>query len=326
MAWNLFQRANVAWLDAWRFVQLLTIFTTPKPFDGKIAVIQRNAIRSWTLLRPACEVILMGDERGIAEAAAGLGVRHERDVGRNEFGTPLASAAFLLAESVATNHLLCYANADIIFLDDFMPAVVGCFRDKPRAMLVGRRRDTPIERSLDFRSGWEEDIRRIVGASGRLREADAIDYFVFPRGVLGELPPFAIGRPGWDNWLLYRARALGCQLIDGTATVTAVHQNHDYGHHPQGWHGVWEGPEASRNVMLAGGRERCFTIDDATHELAGGRVRWRGLRGLRRRFASRAVLLPAIAPLARSIVWLADRSHAARRIFGLTASGTKASR
>ena len=49
---------------------MLTLFSTPKPFRGHIAVIQTNAIRSWLELEPACEVILFGDEEGTAEVAA----------------------------------------------------------------------------------------------------------------------------------------------------------------------------------------------------------------------------------------------------------------
>ena len=71
---------------------MLTIFATPKPFRGHFAVIQRNAIRSWTLLRPACEVILMGDEEGTAEIASEFSLRHIPDIGCNAYGTPLVSA------------------------------------------------------------------------------------------------------------------------------------------------------------------------------------------------------------------------------------------
>src|SRR5712691_10486867 len=66
---------------------MLTIFATPKPFRGHIAVIQRNAIRSWTLLRPACEIILMGNDGGTADIAAEFGVRYVPDVARNTLGT-----------------------------------------------------------------------------------------------------------------------------------------------------------------------------------------------------------------------------------------------
>jgi hypothetical protein len=49
---------------------MLTIFTIPKPFRGHIEVIQRNAIESWLRLRPQCEIILCGDDPGVAEAAS----------------------------------------------------------------------------------------------------------------------------------------------------------------------------------------------------------------------------------------------------------------
>ena len=69
----------------------LTILAMPKPFRGHIGIIQRNAIRSWTLLRPSCEIVLFGDDTGVSAAAAELGVRHVPNVARNEYGTPLVN-------------------------------------------------------------------------------------------------------------------------------------------------------------------------------------------------------------------------------------------
>jgi hypothetical protein len=69
---------------------MLTIFACPKPFtDPHIAIIQRNAITSWTLLRPRPEIILFGDEPGVTEICKELGLRHVGEVERNEYGTPL---------------------------------------------------------------------------------------------------------------------------------------------------------------------------------------------------------------------------------------------
>ena len=65
---------------------MVTIFTTPKPFVGHSAVIQRNALKSWTLLDPDVEVILFGDEQGAAEATRDLGVRHVPEVERTPRG------------------------------------------------------------------------------------------------------------------------------------------------------------------------------------------------------------------------------------------------
>ena len=59
-------------------------------------MIQRNAIKSWTLL-PDVEVILLGEETGLAEAARELGVKHISNVERNANGTPLISSMFQLA-------------------------------------------------------------------------------------------------------------------------------------------------------------------------------------------------------------------------------------
>src|SRR5512138_1171415 len=98
---------------------LITFFSAPKPFtDPHIATIQRNAIRSWTLL-PDVEVILLGEETGLAEAARELGVRHIPDVERNENGTPLISSMFQLAREHSSSDLLCIINADMILMPDF---------------------------------------------------------------------------------------------------------------------------------------------------------------------------------------------------------------
>src|SRR5207247_9696761 len=61
---------------------LLTIFSIPKPFRGHIGTIQRNAIQSWLQLSPRCEVILYGNDPGVAEAAAAHVVKHTSHITR----------------------------------------------------------------------------------------------------------------------------------------------------------------------------------------------------------------------------------------------------
>src|SRR5437899_1115103 len=77
-----------------------------------------------------------------------------------------------------------------------------------------------------------------------------IDYFVFTRGLLDPVPPFAVGRPSFDNWFIYRARSRRAPVIDATPAVLAVHQNHDYSYHPNGWRGIRESEEALENLRL----------------------------------------------------------------------------
>jgi hypothetical protein len=184
-------------------------------------------------------------------------------VAHNEFGTPLVNSLFETAKHVVTSDLLCYINADIILLSDFMKAVRQVASQKRRFLMVGQRWDIDITETLGFAPNWEEHLRTRVTQNGRLHPPTGIDYFLFPRGFWGRIPHFAIGRTAWDNWLLYRARAQGASLIDATQTIMVVHQNHDYAHIPDGVEGAWKGQEAKRNQKLIGGYEKSFTLLDA---------------------------------------------------------------
>ncbi len=109
--------------------------------------------------------------------------------------------------------------------------------------------------------------------TGKLQTNWAIDYFLCRRGFWEAIPPFAVGRAAWDNWLFYYARSRGAWLVDLTEQVMAVHQNHDYAHHPAGTQGVFKGPEAQRNRELAGGEGHLFYFNDATHCLTAQGLR-----------------------------------------------------
>jgi hypothetical protein len=56
-------------------------------------------------------------------------------------------------------------------------------------------------------------------------------------------------------------------VVEASRVVTAVHQNHDYRHHPQGKAGVWFGEEAGANNKLAGGWKHFRTIADSNEVL-----------------------------------------------------------
>ncbi len=208
---------------------MFTLFTLPKPFIGHIGIIQRNAIRSWTRLHPDVEILIFGNEEGTAEVAAELGVRHIPDVELNEYGTPRMNGYFKLAEEIAHHPLMCYVNADIILFPDLIEAVKRVSLE--RFMMGGRRTDYDLTVPVDFAQvDWAEKLREDALKNGVLHGFSGIDYFVYPRGMFGSIPPFALGRWYWDNWLCYRVRRLGHPLIDASACVMAIHQNHDYRH------------------------------------------------------------------------------------------------
>lgn len=247
---------------------MLTLFSLPKPFYGHIDIIQRNAIRSWLRLMPACEIILFGNDDGVADIAKEFNLRHIPQIARNEHGTPLVSDIFEQAQHLARHDLLCYVNADIIFMHDFLTgieSVVSQF-DK-QFLMVGQRWNLDIKMPLVFSANWEVDLRQQVLCNGQLLGITAIDYFVFRKGLWDSIPPFGIGRTSWDNWLIYGARKRGASVIDATPIVMVVHQQHDYAHLKGGEHEAWHGQEARQNFKLAGGINCLFDLHDATHLL-----------------------------------------------------------
>jgi hypothetical protein len=253
---------------------MTTLFALPKPFHGHFEIIQRNAIASWTRLCPRPEIILFGDEEGTAQAAKELGVRHAPNVRRNEYGTPLLDDLFTRAQTLARHDLLCYVNADILLLSDFMRAVEQVAGWRNCFLMVGRRTNVDLDQPQDFDSPqWDARLRNLASEKGNLGWPDAIDYFVFTRGLYSSIPPFAVGRPAFDNWLIWSARASKVPVVDVSAVVSAIHQNHDYSHHPQGEDGAKTGEEAMRNRRLAG-TKRLYTLQHATHELTPEGIRW----------------------------------------------------
>src|SRR5260221_3742301 len=245
---------------------MLTLFAIPKPFVGHINIIQRNAIHSWTRLKPRPEIILFGDELGTREVARDLGVERSPDVQVNASGTPLVSDFFGRASVQAKTALLCYINADIILLNDFAATLGEIGRWRAKFLASGQRWDLDVREPLDFDADdWEKALLERAKREGFQRPPNWVDYFVFDREYAKNLPPFAIGRTCWDNSLIWQALRSGRPVLDLSTRVMVVHQNHDYSHHNGGTAGVWNGEEAVENLRLAGGRRRLSTMLEATH-------------------------------------------------------------
>ena len=251
---------------------LITLFSAPKPFtDPHIAMIQRNAIKSWTLL-PDVEVILLGEEDGLAEAAREFGVKHIPNVERNESGVPLISSMFQLARENSNSNLLCIINADMILMPDFVEAAKQAVKLKDKFVLLSQRWDLDVAQPLDFSDGWENRLRSTVHGQGSLHRPAGSDFFLFPLSPFLEVPAFTIGRAGWDNWMIYKARKEGWAVIDCTPSIMIVHQNHDYSHLPDG-KPHYEHPDTNENICLAGGQANIrYTILDSTHLLVNGKL------------------------------------------------------
>jgi len=263
---------------------LITIFSAPKPFsDPHIATIQRNAILSWLHLGDQVEVLLIGDEPGMTQVAREYKLRHLPQVRRNPSGTPLVSSIFELARSASQAPILSYLNADILLLPAFIDSVSMLHQQLKQFLLIGQRWDLEVRALLDFSPGWDQRLWDDVHTRGQLHLPAGSDYFVFPRALFEEMPDFAIGRAGWDNWMIYHARQRRWPVVDGTPSITVIHQDHDYSHLPGG-KPHYELPESRQNEALAGGSANLYMVLDSNRQLINNRVRrprWSWLRTLR---------------------------------------------
>jgi len=274
---------------------MLTIFSIPKAFVGHTKIIQDNAIGSWTRLGAGCDIVLMGDDPGVADAALRHGVRHESAIARNDYGTPLISNIFHRMNALTRHPIVAFVNSDIILLDDFLPAIDAVARCHEKFLIVASRFNCRIDHPLSFEDGWAGELRQRARSESRMYPAAGSDIFIFPRGLFREVPPFAIGRGYWDNWLMREARQAGADLVDVTSAVTTIHQIHSYNivaGVPAGTSTdvhVYETEEGRHNLELAGGRSRLYTVFDATRimdENRGLRVSWNPLLVRRRVKAS----------------------------------------
>lgn len=290
---------------------MLTIFAVPKPFRGRIANLQRNAITSWTLLRPTPEIMLFGDEEGTEAVCLELGLRHVPHIARNEFGTPLLNDIFDKADHLATYDRLCYVNADIVLMSDFRDAVAQVSHWPGPVVLAGVRRDVEAAEGglWDFsRADWEQRLRDLVvreyakpDERKRALLKLGADYFVFPRGFYRHMPPL-VPRFYWDGWLLWDARARGARLVDATPVVFAIHEMHDHSHIHTTGEPPWLAEEAARNLQVAG-IHRYWFLREATHILTPAGAR--RVRGEKLRYwvasAARNLLIYRLGPIRQTL-------------------------
>jgi len=244
---------------------ILTIFSCPKPFTGEIDLIQRNSIKSWRSLKPDTQVILIGNEKGMSEVSKKYSLTHVSDVETNQCGTPLISSIFKIGQDRASTPYVCYTNADIIFLDDIMSIIERAQTYFPdgRFLITGRRWKMNIKEEIDTSdAGWSDSFVSFVEKTGELDHCGALDYFIFSKGLFKDILPFAVGRPFWDNWIIYKARNMKVPIIDATNAVMVVHQNH-----PLGWSADYHGRgvESVANKKLVRFQNTFCSLYDSTH-------------------------------------------------------------
>jgi hypothetical protein len=242
---------------------MITIFSTPRPFKGPFEAIQKNAIKSWLKVCPDCEIILFEDEEKTTSVVAEeLGVKCITGVECDEFGTPLLNDVFRKVKDTTKSGIVVQINTDIILTDSFLRGimqVLDIMKDEPFFM-SGRRWDLDVNGEINFNeSDWQDESMQLARDKGELHPLSGMDYWVLPLSPPFKIPPFVIGRPGMDSWLVYKSRSLKIPVIDATEVINIIHQNHNY---PQKKKPFFE-IERKINIKLAGGFINMMTLREA---------------------------------------------------------------
>ena len=250
---------------------MITFFSTAKSFIGHDAVIQRNALQSWKLLHPEVEVILFGDDEGAAETCSDLGLVHHPQVQCHPSGTKLLDFMFRRAQEVGRHEHFCFANCDIILMDDFWNAFETVRSQRSRFLMVARRWDTDITEAINFSdTEWRRNLHQLALTKGFQRDEFWIDVLLFRKGLYTDMPPLIVGHCFWDNWTIWKALRESVPVIDASSSVTPVHQNHGYNPAFGRSKGVGKDALSQVNFRLVGGWKNVRTISDATETLLPG--------------------------------------------------------
>lgn len=257
---------------------MITFFSVPKAFKGHIGIIQTNAIESWLQLKPVPEIILLGNDEGVAETAQKYGLRHVPNLKYHpEWKAPLLDDIIETAKAEASFDNLCFIHTDIILFQDFLKAFQLVSSRFEKYLMVSSRFNTNIDERLDLSTEKErQNLRGAVLAENDMYSSGGSDFFAFPKYLFKSIPPFLLGRGYWDNWMMYQALQEGAALVDTTADVVAVHQNHDYAHiegvnvGERNADRVFKAQQGNYNLFLTGGQKNVYNNYDANYVLKDG--------------------------------------------------------
>ena len=138
-------------------------------------------------MHPDVEVILFGDEEGAAEVCAELGLRHEPHVVRHESGVKQTDYMVSRAQEISRHKYFCFANCDIILMQDFLRAFEKARAWRQNFLFVAQRWDTDITEPIDFEDRqWSDKLRQLAETHGVQQHEYWVDLFLFSQGtVLG---------------------------------------------------------------------------------------------------------------------------------------------
>eukprot|EP00759_Apiculatamorpha_spiralis_P004777 PhF_6_TR12897/c0_g1_i1/m.20306 len=226
---------------------VVPVFGSPKPLEVNNTLQTLLTVRAWEALSSIPHVkpvIFANDDITLASAQTirGADVEPKFEI-HSTYHQPTYRGLFQKAFDLYDNaSVVVYTNSDILYtrsLVETIHAVAEFYNaksttDHPRwkgFMIIGQRTNIDVPKEFRIQGDWESQLRSWE-LSGETFESDAEDYFVVSRGLFDwhTVPDFVVGGVAFDNWLVNKANVMGnhdmAMVVDGTKTITAIHQNH----------------------------------------------------------------------------------------------------
>lgn len=251
---------------------MITIFSTPKDFSGEFDLIQKNALSSWRNISDEIEIIILGRSKGAKAAAMAIDALYIPDIPLSDQGTPTIPGLFKFSENNGMHNVFCFLNSDIILPPDFFSSIQTVHSHFGKFLAIGFRYNIDVQSTIDFSIKSKSQEFFIRAEQKAVKESSsAIDLFCFSKGLFKNIPEFAVGRPGFDNWLIWKARRTFTPVIDITNDAKIYHQNHSYNFRGfQSHSDILNSKEAKINNKLIGSNS--LTLNDANWFLLKGKV------------------------------------------------------
>ena len=248
---------------------MISLLCSPKPFVGRNALNQSNALHSWKAIHPDIEIILFGHPTGVEPVVEELHAVLVPEIECSSTGAPSFNAMVAYAKQYARYDLQAYVNCDILLNSSFLNAITASHKRFTHFLLVGERIDLDQQSTIDTcKSDWLNVLAPLVKEGHlTLHGPTGVDYFGFMRGMWDSLPPVYMGRARCDQALLHYCLNRHIPIVDATQIVTAVHQYHDYSHVQGGRQEVFGGIDLSTMARTHNLHHSVPTITDADWRL-----------------------------------------------------------
>ena len=207
---------------------LLTLFTSWNDNSDKYFV-HNLTTSNWMSLRPYVIPVVFTNDTGLEEECRNQGwnVFPIREVAAG--GVPVLKHMFMDAMDAYNTTFYAYSNSDILFtktlIDTLSSLSNSLANEEIPVLIVGRRTNVEIGYLNETDGSSWDNLTSVSKASGNIFSSNAEDFFI-TSGVYpwDECANVVIGRPAYDNWLVYNARKRKHIVIDATGTLLAIHQ------------------------------------------------------------------------------------------------------